>query len=231
MRKAEIALHPHPRPIAQKSPQKGGQDVYGVVHVLEEDADGDEACAEQEVLAGGAFGEGEVEGEDGGDVAREKEVFGDDGAARREELYEGLLKGDVADGRLEGDQAEAEDPEQVHAQVGLYGQQQPVGQGPQPGEAQQHAGIQEKEDDPGDVAARQRFQQRVGPAVARAGFDVAEEPMKKDGHGRQQSEAGQEQVPERGQAPTASPGFPQRTVRAHVHLTGDGLQHHAFHFG
>ena len=58
MRKAEIALHPHPRPIAQKSPQKGGQDVYGVVHVLEEDADGDEACAEQEVLAGGAFGEG-----------------------------------------------------------------------------------------------------------------------------------------------------------------------------
>ena len=88
-------------------------------------------------------------------MAREKEVFGDDGAARREELDEGLLEGDVADGRLEGDQAEAEDPEEVHAQVGLDGQQQPVGQGPQPGEAQQHAGIEEKEDDPGYVAARE----------------------------------------------------------------------------
>ena len=154
MRKAEIALHPHPHPITQKSPQKSGQDVHGVVYVLEEDADGDEACAEQKVLAGGAFGEGYVKSEDGGDVAREEEVFGDDGAARREELDEGLLEWDVADGRLEGDQAEAEDPEQVHGQVGLDGQQQPVGQGPQPRKAQQHAGIQEKEDDPGYVAAR-----------------------------------------------------------------------------
>lgn len=231
MCKAEIALHPHPHPITQESPQKRRQHIHGVMHVLEEDADGDEACAEQEVLAGGAFGHSEVEGEDGGDVAREEEVFGDDGSARREELDEGLLEGDVADGRLQGDQAEAEDAEQVHAQVGLDGQQQPVGQGPQPGEAQQHARIEEEEDDPGYVAARHDFQQRVGPAVARAGFDVAEEPVKEDGHGRQQSEAGQEQVPERGQAPTASPGFPQRTMRTHTHLTGDGLQHHAFHFG
>ena len=124
------------------------------MHVLEEDADGDEACAEQEVLAGGAFGEGEVEGEDGGDVAREEKVFGDDGASGGEKLDEGLLEGDVAHGRLKRDQAEAEDPEQVHGQVGLDGQQQPVGQGPQPRKAQQHAGIQEKEDDPGYVAAR-----------------------------------------------------------------------------
>jgi hypothetical protein len=47
--------------------------------MLEQDTQGDEADAEQEVLAGSAAGSGEVEGEDGGDVAGEEQVLGDDG--------------------------------------------------------------------------------------------------------------------------------------------------------
>ena len=65
---------------------------------------------------------------------------------------------------------EVEDPRRF-TPAGLDGQQQPVG-GPQPGEAQQHAGIEEKEDDPCRRGPGEP-EQRVGQRVARAGLDVA----------------------------------------------------------